>query len=685
MRRLGTVVLALAVVALLGTMGGSALGEDPKDPGILQAAVENLAGPVEITKTVTRSDGTSERVTTALPWIADATIEAATEGVTKANSRARAAGDDAGGAVSLPDDLGETDATLGCSRRLRNEGNRENRSPVRNARVNQDCTFRRQTEASIAHDPADPRTMLAGMYDSRLGFNQCGIGWSTDRGRHWGDLLPPYRQWTNDPESMLPSARNPNRNTLRGDRGTSDTYDAGGHASVAFDSRGNGYFSCTTFDVGEESYASGVYVTRSPREAQGSFFFNVPETDKRFKVVEDNSVNVFHDKQFIAADYYERSRNRDNVYVTWTVFVSEERCDRDPADGIEPSYCASQIYGSMSTDGAETWSTPELVSTSSPLCFLGDFSDPQATASSCNFNQGSDLAALPSGDLVVVWNNGNTANDNPNAQQLGVTCKPSGESPGGTARLNCGSIVKVGDDVIEDAPQCDFGRGPEECIPGAYIRTNDFPRIAVDDSNGNVYVTWQDYLRRDNEKQEYSIQGTRSTDGSRTWADEVTINPDTELDHYFPAIDISETGEDVPRIAVSYYRTERVPNENASPADGFTPGRDPGVQDRDSDYVLAGGGPARSVPFRFRVLSPVFPPPNGIQSGFNGDYSGITIPRGREAHPIWADTRNVDPFTPANGVRNDEDVFTASVSIPNGSCPRLTGRTGRAGCGDDDD
>ena len=52
-----------------------------------------------------------------------------------------------------------------------------------------------------------------------------------------------------------------------------------------------------------------------------------------------------------------------------------------------------------------------------------------------------------------------------------------------------------------------------------------------------------------------------------------------------------------------------------------------------SDYVLAGGN-GNQTPDPFDVISPVFAPPDGIQSGFNGDYSGITINRGEEAHPI---------------------------------------------------
>jgi hypothetical protein len=62
----------------------------------------------------------------------------------------------------------------------------------------------------------------------------------------------------------------------------------------------------------------------------------------------------------------------------------------------------------------------------------------------------------------------------------------------------------------------------------------------------------------------------------------------------------------------------------------------------------------------------MFPPPDGIQTGFNGDYSGLAINRPLEAHPIWSDTRNVDPYAPANGVVHDEDVFTANVPLPNG-------------------
>jgi hypothetical protein len=172
----------------------------------------------------------------------------------------------------------------------------------------------------------------------------------------------------------------------------------------------------------------------------------------------------------------------------------------------------------MSTDNGQHFSTPELISgTSDTLCSFGNFFDPTESAHACNFDQGSDPKALPNGDLEVIFNNGNTAATNPNGQQLGVLCHPTGSSPAGTAHLNCASPAKVGDDFSSGEPQCNFGRGPEECIPGPYIRTNDFPRLAVNPRNGHLYATWQDYQRRDNGAREFSIQMSVSTDGGRTW------------------------------------------------------------------------------------------------------------------------------------------------------------------------
>jgi hypothetical protein len=663
-----SVLLAsLAAVLLLG-VGQPGASRGFKGQIAKQAATGTLRAPV---LTMRRNGRTVKRT---LPFISASTATAAQDVVSARDERAEAADKTAEPADQGFPDIGQAEGTLGCSRRDRPRSGSHNRGGA-NVRVNQDCTFRRQAETEITYNPAQPSNLVAGQNDSRVGYNQCGIDWSLDNGAKWGDLLPPFRQRTNTPELMGPNADNPNNNTIMGDPGTGHTYDAGSDPALAVDSKGRSYFSCVTFDVA--SNASGLYVTQSPRGADGSFYYNVPDSpEKRFMVVEDNSPVVFHDKNFIAADFYKHSPNRDNVYVTWTVFKFGATCVG--GSDTAPAQCESPIFGSMSTDHGITWSTPEEISgASDAYCSFGNVLDPSLPENKCNLDQGSDPVVLPNGHLQVIFNNGNTAEGNPNAQQLGVHCKPAGSSTNGTAHLHCASPSKVGEDIIAGEPVCDFGRGPEECVPGPFIRTNDFPRIVTENTqNNHLYATWQDYRNG-----EYDIQMSRSLDGGLTWHEAGTVNPDRGLDHYFPAVDQSPDGND--RVGVSYYRSERVPGESSGavfyPCDEPNPGAPSsctGVAQGDSDYVLAGGSGV-GLPYAFRPVSPVFPPPDGVQAGFNGDYSGLTINRGAEAHPFWSDTRNVDPYSPANGVVHDEDGFTDTLSLPGGRGSRGEGRLGK--------
>jgi hypothetical protein len=650
MKKLCALQTALTVFALANVWSGPAFGQEATRKTLHDAATGKLK-PAEIP--VTYNGVTNAPLTKKMPFISNGTIVAAQEAIRGEEGSAGNAAQmfDISSAIST----GQTNQTVGCSDRL---GSHEG-----NVRVNQDCTYRRQAEEKIIFNPANHNNLLGGANDSRVGFNQCSFAWSTDGGETWGDGLPPFRQKLNNPDGELPAPPgDPNSHTILGGAGTFHTYDAGSDPGMAFDSQGRGFFTCVAFDVA--SNAAMVYVAQSPLGAQGSFFRNIDTFSRSFIVVEDNNPNVFHDKPFNTADIFPNSPNRDNVYVTWTVF--RFGC------GTPPGFCSSAIFGSMSTDHGLTFSTPEEISGNSPtLCFFGNFFDPNRDANACDLDQGSDPIALPNGDVVVVFNNGNTPANNPNGQQLAVHCKPGGSSPAGNAHLNCAAPSKVGDDVTAGEPLCDFGRGPEECVPGPYIRTNDFPRIAENRSNGDLYATWQDYRHG-----EYDIQLARSTDGGITWFSLGKVNPDVGLDHYFAAIDVvphrSDEGKD--HVGVSYFRSERVLNENTSPLLGFSPAQ-PGVQTKNSDYVLAGGA-APFTPFVFDVLSPVFPPPDGIQAGFNGDYSGLTIVD-ENAHPIWSDTRNVDPFAPVNGVTHDEDVFTTKHGVPNGVGKPSAGRVGK--------
>jgi hypothetical protein len=100
----------------------------------------------------------------------------------------------------------------------------------------------------------------------------------------------------------------------------------------------------------------------------------------------------------------------------------------------------------------------------------------------------------------------------------------------------------------------------------------------------------------------------------------------------------------------------------------FAPGQ-PGVKAENSDYDLSGGN-GLDTPYAAQRVSPIFPPPDGNQTGFNGDYSGLAVV-GNIAHPIWSDTRNTVPQVfasqpPGQGTVHDEDIFTTARPVPSG-------------------
>jgi len=531
-------------------------------------------------------------------------------------------------------------ASVGCA----------NRNLRRNVRVNQDCTFRRQAEEDIIADPGNPRNLVAGMNDSLVGWNRTSLDFSVDGGRHWGAIsTPPFGHRLNDPNDLLPTPADPNRHTIKGGAGSLHSYDACSDPYLAADSRGRFFYTCVGFDVAFND--SLAFVVPSRPGAMGSYFDQVPPpegiappyTGREHIVAEDNSAAAVYDAPKVAADAFVHSPNRDNVYFTWTVF--DVTCGPN-----HDQYCESPIWGSMSTDHGFTWSTPEMISRSNAsICTMGNVFKPALDPGACNLDGHSDLVVRPDGQLAVTFVSQNTPTQNP--QILSLRCNPSGSSTAGTGHLNCGRPQKVSDYVV--GPTCDFGRGPEQCIPGAFIRApfETSQRLSVDERTGALYLTWYDYRFR-----EFDVFVARSTDGGATWTAPRWVNADRGTDHYFSAIDIGE--KHGTRVAISYYRTGRVPGEDTPPPGGFGPD----VATQPSNYGLSVGTDLHT-PYRFKVLSPTFPPPDGIQAGFNGDYSGITVDRNDVAHPIWSDTRNRVPDPAFDKATVDEDVFTAARPV----------------------
>jgi hypothetical protein len=256
-----------------------------------------------------------------------------------------------------------------------------------NLRVNQDCLNQSdpdlqgrgqaQNETAIAQDPTNPSHMVAASNDYRRDDSGCYPYRSSDSGRTWHDAEAPVGFTRGD--AFGSTAR--------------EYWQASGDPSVAWDTRGNAYLSCLTFN-------RGPAVTQNPDASSAFYVFRSTGTDGASWNFPGRPVDEFNDptgegatlldKPYIGIDDHRGSPFRDRVYVTWTRF--------DP-DGT------AYIYGAYSRDHGESFSTPKLVSTTSDLC-----SNTQGTPTlhgACNINQFSQPFTAPDGTLYVVYDNYN--------------------------------------------------------------------------------------------------------------------------------------------------------------------------------------------------------------------------------------------------------------------------------------
>ena len=178
--------------------------------------------------------------------------------------------------------------------------------------------------------------------------------------------------------------------------------------------------------------------------------------------VDWNPDNEFQDKEYLTVDST-GSIYDGNVYLTWTCFCA-----------------GTPIYFSRSMDGGASFSTPY------------EISDPGYSS-----NQGSLPVVGSGGILYIAWFNYNT---------------------GG---IRMAKSTNGGQSFGTPFPVASVNEIPSP-LPGGAFRDNSFPTMAVDQTNGNVYVAWSDYRNGDAD-----IYFTRSTNGGTAWSTPVRINDDT--------------------------------------------------------------------------------------------------------------------------------------------------------------
>ncbi len=551
-----------------------------------------------------------------------------------------------------------------------------------NIKVNQNCLNitdtnlqgrgQAQNETAIAQDAFNPNHIVATYNDYRRGDSTCGVSYSLNGGGIWTD-------------ATLPNGFT--RGKAFGDVAR-QYWQASGDPSVAWDSKGNAYYSCLAFMRGpgttnNPDLSSAVYVYRSTGNFGASWNFPGRPAIETF----NTNPAVLEDKPYMAVDNHVGSPFQDRIYVTWTRFA---------ADGT------AYIFEVHSSDYGQSFSSPVLVSKTSPLCTF-TFGLPTPNGA-CNENQFSDPFTGPDGALYVAYDNFNavsTSSTSDNHFQVLLS-----KSVDGGASFSAPVLVAN----YNDLPDCATYQGGQDagnsCVPEkgssehSVFRATNYPSGGIDPTNAEVVVTFGSYINKDsnpsngcvptgisanttptytgvktagacNNKILESVSTNSGASFNGTVTDPTTLPivssaPDQKLtDQWWQWESFTRNG----KLAVSYYDRQYGDDETT----GF------------SDVSLSGSSDLTNFGVR-RVTSASMPSPTEFpdaqgNSTFFGDYSGLSAVD--DAHPLWMDTRSPDlalcPGTGAPGVAprvctftsvpggpvaNDQDIFTATEGVP---------------------
>lgn len=399
-----------------------------------------------------------------------------------------------------------------------------------------------QTEPAVAIDFANPDIITAIFQQGRNGpfggSADPGYATSQDGGRTWADgNLPLLTTVAGGPFQLA-----------------SDPV-------VAFGPDGSVY--AQTIPLDETDARSAVSVQRS---TDGGISFGRPSL-----VVDDDNVNIFNDKNWIAVDTSKRSPFYGRIYSVWSRFLT--------TGSGSSAVTTSPGAVSFSDDQGKTWS---------PI----HFTTPQSAST-----EGLIPLIHPDGSITVVYDLTVPSASNPNQASDYETAQTSHD--GG---VSWSAPVTIGQFLGSD-------------VPG--MRTGGLPAAAIDPATGNMYVVWQD--TRFNPAGLNDIVLSISTDGGATWSAPRAVDPKAAgLDRFTPAV-----AADAGTVHITY-RTRGASGTAPTVTEDYIVSADGG---KTFGRELQVGPP--SV-LRWAAVSDEAPPP----VAFLGDYMGLAATP-RTAELIW--------------------------------------------------
>lgn len=286
-------------------------------------------------------------------------------------------------------------------------------------------------EPAICINPKNPNELVAGANGDNFFYSHDG-GWTWSHGK----LTSSYGVW--------------------------------GDPCIVADTSGNFYYSHLS-NTGGTGWLDRIVIQKS---TDGGVTWN----DGSFTGLNEDKDQ---DKPWMAFD-----EGNGNIYVAWSEFDEY---------GSSLEEHRSRILCSVSSDGAETWSDPVVVSQ-----YSGDCIDDDHTA------EGAVPAIGPNGEVYTAWS-------------LNDTIWFDRSLDGGQTWL------------AQDIPISRQEGGWKFNVPGLN-RCNGFPVTAYDRNTGTIYVNWSD---KRNGFDDTDIWLSKSTDGGDTWSAPARVNNDPPGKHNF--------------------------------------------------------------------------------------------------------------------------------------------------------
>jgi hypothetical protein len=214
--------------------------------------------------------------------------------------------------------------------------------------------------------------------------------------------------------------------------------------------------------------------------------------------------------------------------------------------------------------------------------------------------------------------------------------------------LTFGSAVTVASGLI-GGTNGDLGlTGTPNGASTSPFRSNEFPQAAVNPSNGNIYVTFDNKGAGSDKADVFLVQ---STNGGATWSAATKVNDDTTTtDQWGPTLAVAPDGSS---LGVFYYSRQEDPaNDNLFKFYGR-------IATISGSAVTFGSGFAVSD-----VASlPEFGRDNVVNSVYMGDYD-VAVATASAFHVTWADNR--DPL-PGGAPRMDPNVYSDTIPLAGGT------------------